>query len=285
MPELPDLVHLVRHLGPAVTGKKIAGARVSEPIVLRILETGSFSELVSGQEILLLERHGPFLRFELLRRDLVMHLMLAGRLKLCAPGEKKLPHEAFALEFDDGCALSYGDEKSMGKVYLCPKGDFSGIPGYLGQGVDLTGPDFTWERFSTLIAKKRTQVRVFVMDQTSLSAIGNAYADEILFEAGLHPKTPCYSLSAADRRVLFDAIDRVLAWGIEEVEKAGRPIEDKVRGHMRVRNRAGEACPRCGTTIRKAGVLGFDSFFCPRCQPNRTGRGIDWNSLPGARGG
>ncbi|MEI6875532.1 MAG: DNA-formamidopyrimidine glycosylase family protein [Spirochaetota bacterium] len=280
MPELPDLVTLVRRLGPGIEGRTILGARVTEPIVLRVFEPGDFGTLVAGQRVARLERHGPFLRFGLERHDLVMHLMLAGRLRLGTDGGKKLSHEAFALDLDGGGFLSYGDEKNMGKVYLCPKGHYEAIPGYLGQGVDITSPEFTWECFAGLIAKKRNQARVFIMDQTSLSAIGNAYADEILFEAGIHPKTPCNRLSDVERRGLFDAINKVIAWGIEEVEKADRPIEDKVRGHLRVRNRGGEPCPRCGGTIRKAGVLGFDSFFCPSCQPDRTGRGLDWNSLP-----
>jgi formamidopyrimidine-DNA glycosylase len=172
----------------------------------------------------------------------------------------------------------------MGKIYLCPAGSFEAIPGYLGQGVDVLSPAFTFEAFSALIAKKRCQARVFVMDQGCLSAIGNAYADEILFEAGIHPKAPCYALPPEKRRALYDAVVSVLAWGIGEVEKAGRPLEEKVRGHMRVRGRAGEACPRCGGIIRKAGVLGFDSFFCPVCQPDLAGKGLDWNKLPFPRG-
>jgi formamidopyrimidine-DNA glycosylase len=119
------------------------------------------------------------------------------------------------------------------------------------------------------------------MDQASLSAIGNAYADEILFEAGIHPKAFCHALPPEKRRALYDAIVSVLAWGIDEVEKADRPLEEKARGHLRVRGRAGEKCPRCGAIIRKAGVLGFDSYFCPVCQPDLAGRGLDWNRLPG----
>jgi len=280
MPELPDLVVLVKRLGPRISGRLVHGARVSNPIVLRVLEPGDFGALLAGQSLLELERHGPFLRFGLERHDLVMHLMLAGRLRLAPASEKKLAHECFALELEGGDLLSYGDEKSMGKVYLCPKGRFEALPGYLTQGVDITSPAFTWERFAKLIEKKRNQVRVFIMDQSLFSAIGNAYADEILFEAGLHPKTPCCNLSPSDRRRLFEAINTVIAWGTEEVEKAERPMEEKVRGHLKVRNRGGEACPRCGATIRKAGVLGFDSFFCPSCQPDRTGRGLDWTKLP-----
>ncbi|HTX71571.1 MAG TPA: DNA-formamidopyrimidine glycosylase family protein [Rectinemataceae bacterium] len=290
MPELPDLVHIVRELAPAVRGRIILSAELREPVVLRILMRGEFARLLAGRTILDVMRHGPFLRWSLSGTegspeglDLVMHLMLAGRLRLAEPGEKALPATAFSLHFDDGRILHYGDDKKMGKVYLCPRDSFSAIPGYLSQGVDVTGPDFTFELFSGLIEKKRCQARVFVMDQSLLSAIGNAYADEILFEAGIHPKATCSTLSADERQALYAAIRSVLAWGVEEVDRAGRPLEDKVRDHMRVRGRAGQPCPRCGTTIRRAGVLGYDAFFCPRCQPDRAGKGfVDWTSLPPA---
>ena len=129
----------------------------------------------------------------------------------------------------------------MGKVYLCPAGQFESIPGYSSQGIDVTTPEFTFEAFSGLIAKKRCQARVFIMDQSCLSAIGNAYADEILFEARIHPKAPCYSLGPDRRRALYDAVRSVIAWGIEEVEKAGLPLEDKARApHARPRPRRRE---------------------------------------------
>lgn len=161
----------------------------------------------------------------------------------------------------------------MGKVYLCPVGSFDAIPGYLSQGIAVMSPGFSYEAFSAMIDKKRCQARVFVMDQSCLSAIGNAYADEILCEAGIHPKASCHAL--------YEAVRSVLAWGIEEVEKAHLPLEDKVRGHIRMRGKAGEKCPRCGATIRKAGVLGYDSFFCPACQPDLLTKGLDWSKLPG----
>jgi formamidopyrimidine-DNA glycosylase len=280
LPELPDLVHIVKTLAPRIVGRTISHATVKNPIVIRVLVPGEFPALVAGKPIQSLERHGPFLRFGLGELDLVAHLMLAGRLRLAAFGEKALPFTAFSLELDEGLSLHYGDEKSMGKVYLCPAGDYRAIPGYLSQGVDATSPAFTFDLFSELIAKKRCQARVFIMDQSSISAIGNAYADEILFEARIHPKAPCYSLGPDRRRALYDAVKSILAWGIEEVAAAGLPLEDKARGHMRVRGRAGEACPRCGETIRRTGVLGYDSFFCPVCQPDLTGRGLDWTKLP-----
>ncbi len=109
-----------------------------------------------------------------------------------------------------------------------------------------------------------------------LSAIGNAYADEILFAAGIHPKTFCYSLSAEERRKLYQSITGVIAWAVAEVRRAAQPIEVKVRDHVRVRNRKDEPCPVCGTKIRCAGVLGYDAFFCPTCQPATRKQQIPW---------
>jgi formamidopyrimidine-DNA glycosylase len=269
VPELPDLVHLVKVLDPALRGRRIARAAVREPIVLRVLVPGaSFVEALPGRTFAAVERHGPFVRFALDGGlELIVHHMLTGRMQLAAAGDRPLAHLCFSLDLDDGASLRYGDEKRMGKVYFAGEGAREGIPGWREQGVDILSPGFTREVFEQLLAGRRDQVRVFVMDQSALSAIGNAYADEVLFAAGIHPKTPCPRLDADRRGRLFDAIRGVIAWGIDEVERAGRPLEDKVRNHVRVRNRLGEPCPVCGTNIRRVGVLGYDSFFCPRCQP------------------
>lgn len=278
MPELPDLQYIVKALGPKLQGRRIEEVSVKEPIVLRTLLAGpdglplGFAAALKGRVFTGLHRHGPFLSFALGGKQpdsllLIIHCMLAGRLQIAAASDKLLAHLCFSLILDNGERLSYGDEKRMGKVYVTEPGRFGGIPGYDTQGVDVVSDAFPFEAFEVLIRGKRNQARVFLMDQTALSAIGNAYADEILFAAGIHPKTPCSSLSPQERRKLYDSIRSVLAWGIAEVEKDGQPIEVKVRGHMRVRNRKDEPCPACGATIRRAGVLGYDSFFCPVCQP------------------
>ncbi|OHD72799.1 MAG: hypothetical protein A2177_09010 [Spirochaetes bacterium RBG_13_68_11] len=269
MPELPDLVHLVKALAPVLPGRTVVRAAVREPIVLRVLVPGaSFTTALDGRTFSAVERHGPFVRFALDGGlELIVHHMLTGRMQLAPAAAKPLAHLCFSLDLDDGGSLRYGDEKRMGKVYLVREGSCEGIPGWREQGVDILSPAFTREAFERLIAGRRDQARVFVMDQSALSAVGNAYADEILFAAGIHPKTPCSRLTEERRGRLYDAIRGVIAWGIDEVERAGRPIEDKVRDHVKVRNRLGEPCPACGTTIRRVGVLGYDAFFCPRCQP------------------
>lgn len=269
MPELPDLVHLVKVLAAVLPGRTVDRVTVREPIVLRLLVPGAtFAGALAGRTFAGVERHGPFVRFALdAGLELIVHPMLAGRMQLAPAAATPLPRLCFSLDLDDGSSLRYGDEVRMGKVYLGREGERDGIPGWREQGIDILSPAFTREAFERIIAGRRDQVRVFVMDQSALSAIGNAYADEILFAAGIHPKTPCSRLDENRRIRLYDAIGKVIAWGIDEVERAARPLEDKVRDHVKVRNRLGEPCPACGATIRRVGVRGYDSFFCPRCQP------------------
>jgi formamidopyrimidine-DNA glycosylase len=279
VPELPDLEYIVKRLAPRIIGREVVSVTVKEPIVIRMLmpEAGGFSQAMRGRKMEGLTRRGPFLSFDLSGgAQLIVHCMLAGRLQIAGAREKALTHMCFGFELDNGEWLRYGDEKKMGKVYLTAAGVYDAIPGYQEQGVPVLSEELTFQRFEALIARRRHQVRVFLMDQTALSAIGNAYADEILFAAGIHPKTLCSSLSPALRRKLYDSIKGVMAWGIAEVEKAAQPIDVKVRDHVKVRNRKDQPCPVCGSKIRRVGVLGYDSFYCPACQPATRKQAIPW---------
>ncbi len=278
MPELPDLVYIQKHLADCLPGKRIKAVEIKEPIVLRALIPEGFEDGLKSVCFQKVYRHGPFLTFTFESDvDLVIHPMLAGKFKIAKSVDKPGRSMCFSFHLDDGSYFNYLDDKKMGKVYLTKSADFDKIPRYLQQGINILSKEFTLERFQKLIAKQRKQVRVFIMDQTRLSAIGNAYADEILFDAGLHPKTFCNQLSEEEIDALFESIRRVIKWGIEQVEKAAKPIDMKVRDHVKVRNRKDQPCPKCNTTIRRAGVLGHDTFFCPDCQPAKRAQFITWN--------
>lgn len=281
MPELPDLVYLEKHLKPLLRGQQIAGIEVHEPIVLRMLLPGDFAQALTGATFVDVRRHGPFLVFNLSdQRDLVIHPMLAGRLQWAAETSKASASCALTLHCTPSRqSLRYLDDKKMGKIYLTAAGDYDKIPRFNQQGPDIFSAEFTLGYFQQQIKRNRKQVRVFLMDQSIISCIGNAYADEILFNAGIHPKTFCYQLDEAENERLYQAVRDVMQWGIEEVEKAQQPLEVKVREHVRVRNRKDQACPTCGAKIRRAGVLGYDAFFCPVCQPLKRGQFLDWREL------
>jgi len=276
MPELPDLEYVVDELRERAVGQRIESAKVQEPVVLRVAVEGTFAELVKGLPLRGAERRGQFVLLELGRLDLVVNPMLAGRFQLAEPSAKARAR-CFVLSLSGGLELRYLDDKKMGKVYLVPHGDFSKVPLLPELGVDVMSKAFTREVFGALIAKRRDQVRPFLMDKRALSAIGNAYADEILWAARIHPKTRCKALRPEEVDALYAAIGSVLRAAVAEVARRRAPIDEKVRDFLSVRGRAGEPCPRCGAKIRTARVVDSDACFCPSCQPATRKLFIDWN--------
>ena len=279
MPELPDLLYIQKYLRSSIVRRTITDVYVKEPIVLRVAVDVPFKIALPGKQILACDIHGPFIRLGLSQNlDLVFNLMLAGRLQHQKPEEKAVGHLCFSLSLDDDSKLNLCDEQKMAKAYLVTAGDYKAVPKYESQGINIAGSGFTIQVFRELAKKNsRKQVRVFINDHSILSSIGNAYADEILFDAKIHPKTFVTKLSPQQIEQLYHSIHSVMKWGIDEVEKAAQPIYVKVREHMKVRNRKGEPCPRCGITIRREGVRGYDVFFCPACQPASRKLFIDWN--------
>ena len=147
--------------------------------------------------------------------------------------------------FEGAPELQYLDDKRMGKVYVARAADEATIPVYGQLGADVLSPAFTREAFGKLIARRRDQVRVFLMDKRALASIGNAYADEILFAAGLHPKTFCNKLAPAEVDALHAAIGRGAApTRSPRSARRDEPIEVKVRDFLKVRGRDGKPCPR-----------------------------------------
>jgi formamidopyrimidine-DNA glycosylase len=282
MPELPDLLYIQARLKDALVGRRVVAERLREPIVMRFAVRGNLS-LLLGRRLDDVIRHAHFLVFRFEDLDLAVNPMLAGRFRLAAPDEKEERDLVFALTFGPpGGAteaaiseLRYRDDKKMGKAYLLAKGDWKAAAGMdQAGGLDVLGPEFTRERFVSLLKKRRDQVRLFLMDKRALDSVGNAYADEILFEAGLHPKTFCRSLSHDDAVRLHDAIVKVMREAVEEVARRREPIDVKVRDFLKVRLR--DVCPRCGAKLRKAGVRGMDAYFCPHCQPATRSGLVDW---------
>jgi len=276
MPELPDLLHILGKLKPLV-GRRVTGERVREPVVLRFLVRGNLS-LLLGRTLADVFRRSHFLVFRFGDLDLAVNPMLAGRFRLSEPGARDEAALAFALGFaretQDAYELRYLDDKKMGKAYLVAAGDFGAIPGLHASGADILSPEFTPERFVSLLKHRRDQVRVFLLDKSALDSLGNAYADEVLFEAGIHPKTMCRSLTHDDALRLHGAIVSVMRAAVDEVSRRNEPMDVKIRDFLKVRMK--DVCPRCGARIRKAGVRGMDAYFCPRCQPATRPSLVDW---------
>lgn len=287
MPELPDLEYVAGELARALVGREIVGARVGDPTVLRMMLPMSFAEAVVGRTVRAVERRGHFLRFALeADRVAIVNAMLVGKYRLLGAEEALRTKDpvamGFALGFSDGAELRYLDDKRMGKVYIAATGDASKIPAFGTLGIEVLSPELDRVRFGELVRRRRDQVRMFLMDKSALASIGNAYADEILFAAGIHPKTMVRKLTTTDVDRLYAAIGTVLRAAIAEIARRRGPIDVKVRDFLAVRGRDGKPCQRCGTTIRAVRVGDGDACFCPQCQPATRNLFVDWRRLPGS---
>jgi len=282
MPELPDLLYIRDYLRHHVLNRTIVTAELRQPVVLRNDFGDPIERALKSLTITGINTHGPFLQLTISATlELVINLMLAGQIQHQRKPDRALGHICVALHLDDGTRINICDQQKMAKVYLVHTGKHSAIPGFDTLGIDIRSQEFTLAELKRrALEHPRRQIRVLINDRTVLDSIGNAYADEILFAARIHPKTFVGTLTEVEWEELYRAIRDVMTEGQRKVAEAGQPIHVKVRDHMRVRNRKGLPCPRCGSIIRREGVRGYDVFFCPTCQPVRRRVFIDWTKLP-----
>ncbi len=270
MPERPDLEYVVPKLREALTGQVLGVPRVRKPVVLRAMAT----DLVGRIDAV--ERRGHTVILGLGTQEIIVSPMLAGRFQIVPPGTKDPASLAIAWPCGDH-ELRYLDDVSMGKVYLTPKGMLPA--GVTSVGVDVLSEAFTLPVLMAILKVRRDQIKIVLMDKSKLDAMGNAYADEVLWHAGFHPKIPAYKLGSAQVSALHQAIVQVLTHARDEIAQRQPPLEEKVRDFLHVRGKVGP-CHRCGVKLRVLGVRGHDAYFCPQCQSEGAKVGVvDWGKL------
>lgn len=276
MPELPDLEVIREVLDRKVTGLRIVSAAVLRPLVVRpLLPEVAPEAFLVGRTIREVGRRGKFLLFGLDGGDgavparegwMVINAMLAGRLHLTPGPVRKRTRDYLALGLSDGAELTYNDTEGLGKIYLTD--ELARVPGYADLGPEPLDPALTLEAFLARLRQARGEVKGVLTRGALVAGIGNAYADEILFEAGIFPMRPCTRLTAEERQRLYEAIRSVLSAAVEDLRvRVGEEIHVELRDALRVHDRRGEPCPRCGSAISEVKVSGRATSFCRRCQP------------------
>lgn len=274
MPELPEVENAVRDLKPALVGRRIVGIHVLWPRLLHDLSPEVFDASLCGRQIVNVSRRGKFLLLALDDgRTLLVHLRMTGRLWITDPPAAADKHVHLIFELDNGQQLRYQDTRKFGRFYLADS---------LRPIEDKLGPEPLSESYTPLdlfnsIQGRRTPIKTLLLDQRIIAGIGNIYADESLFHAGIDPRRPGHSLTQADCIRLHASIRQTLATAIREGGSTlgGSPLTNYrrpngVKGRYQDRHRVyhltGKPCPVCGTPIERITLGQRSTHFCPTCQ-------------------
>ena len=262
MPELPEVETVVRSIRPLV-GRRIVSAEFRNLRILRGGDPDAMALRLAGRRIKAVTRYGKFIVATLGGGGyLLVHLGMTGRLLLGGEAGK---HTHAIFTFDRGLLL-YDDSRQFGSIELSEE---------FPRRVARLGPEpleVAFDDFAAALAIRRTRIKPLLLNQSFLRGLGNIYADEALFRAGIHPLAHASRIGGGRARKLYDAITAVLT---EAIAAGGSSISDYVdaegrKGFFqidhRVYQRTGEPCTVCRSPIRRVIVAQRSSHFCPRCQ-------------------
>lgn len=273
MPELPEVGTIRRVLEPALQGRAVQSAETARPEVVAHPDAGGFCRLLAGRRIISLARRGKFLSicFEDSSR-VVLHLRMTGCLLLLPADAPREKHTHLVFRLDGGAELRFSDPRRFGRFWLLRPGEEDTYTGMGRLGPEPFDKSFDAGYLAGRLGGRKKAVKACLLDQGTVAGIGNIYADEILFAAGLNPARPACSLDGADWARLAAAVPERLCYFIEknaltlEEYLAGGGREYRNTPFLQVYGRQGAPCPRCKTALARTAIGGRSSVYCPNCQ-------------------
>ncbi len=268
MPEAPELEVVKDFLVERALRTTIESAKVLKPSVVRPL-AGDFIVDIAGRAIEDVRRTGKFLTIGLSGdRALVVNPMLTGGFQWSAPSDRVFKRTCFTLSLSNGHELRYVDDKQMGRVYYVSPDQIDQIPQYNDMGPDVLNDDMSLDEFKNRLRPLRGEIKGIITRGKVISGIGNAYVDEILWDAKIYPFRKKKELKDEDLQRLLASSKKVIDEATEEVRKVmGEEIHRKRRDFLKVHNRGGEPCPRCGNSISQLTANQRITSYCRKCQP------------------
>lgn len=269
MPELPEVEITRRGIEPFVLGKAITGVTVRNPN-LRQRVPRNIARLVVGQKVRRLRRRGKYLLFECEAGSIILHLGMSGSLRVIEPQSAPRKHDHVDIVFG-GSALRLRDPRRFG-IVLWTRGDSSRHPLLARLGVEPLSEKFSPEFLYEATRGRDVGIKQLLMNAGVIVGVGNIYANESLFKAGIHPRVHAKRLSRERCARLVDAVKETL---VAAIAAGGSSLRDFVHSdgasgyfqqHYYVYDRAALPCRVCGTGIRVARLGQRSSFYCSTCQ-------------------
>ena len=270
MPELPEVEHVVRALSPLVVGRRIIAAQLNLKRIAPGISRPGFARRLRNAIITSVGRRGKYILFQLESGHvLATHLRMTGKFVSLTTDESLPPYAHVIFYLDDERRLVFCDMRQFGRMRI-----FTKLPKELQSlAPEPLTDDFTEEYFIKTLSRSRRPLKHLLLDQTRVLGLGNIYAVEALFLAGVTPMKPANKLSKprarklyqAIRDVLQEAIDAGSTLRIDHADGNGSYFETPER-FWRVYEREGEPCVKCGTKIRRVVQGGRSTYYCPSCQ-------------------
>lgn len=271
MPELPEVETVRRSLAELLPSKEIAAVQVLKP---QLVALGDMSELL-GQQFAEFGRRGKYLIFTMTGgKRLVVHLRMTGKLLYHAESLPLQKHDHIRMAFTDGSELIYNDVRAFGRLWLVDEEGLGTLSGLATLALEPIDPAFSVAYWRSRAERHpKLPVKSALLDQTVVAGLGNIYADEVLFRAGVNPMRRVGELSQAEHERLVAAMQEILP---EAIAMRGTTFRDYVDGNnqkggyqqlLKVFQKGGKPCPNCGTPIAKTVVGGRSTHYCPVCQP------------------
>ena len=272
MPELPEVEVIVRGLRGPLAWETVSDVRVRWPRSIACPSVAEFRERLVGRQVSEVARRGKFVVFTLSSGALLVHLGMTGQLLLTEASDAAMDqdkHVQVIVSFESGRTLYFRDLRKFGRLHLV--NDAEQVCGCLGP--EPLSAAFTPEALEALLSSRRRQLKPLLLDQHVLAGLGNIYADEALWHAGLHPLRRSHTLASAEIECLHAAIRRVLSRAIANKgttlrdyrDPQGKPGENQMA--LAAYGQQGEPCPRCGAPIVRCVVGSRGTHYCPVCQP------------------
>jgi len=275
LPELPE-VEAIRRVLRQSTGERVSNVYANDPEVYGANFSPALARnKLAGQRIREVLRLGKYLILEMEEGSLIYSLRMTGKALLMpfrdCPVDSKYVKLRLELE-DEDREVILTSVRRLSRLYWYTGEDLRDQPNLSRLGPDPLETEFTWKQFSLRFNNRTAPIKTLLMDQSFIAGIGNIYANELCFHAGIRPRRPADQLSETERKSIYDCIPGLMT---EAIEKGGSSFTNFIGGdgkagtfHLehKVYDREGEDCFQCGTPIRKITLSNRSTYFCPECE-------------------